>query len=130
MAWRRRVALAGSLAAIAAAAALAPGCGRGRDAAGVRATLSVTGALGAGDTAGYARALAPRAFHFPADHGPHPGFRNEWWYFTGNLVGDDGRVFGYELTFFRTALSAGSAPRASDWGAREVYMAHFAITDS
>ncbi len=39
---------------------------------------------------GFERALAPRAFVFPADHGPHPGFRAEWWYFTGNLATDAG----------------------------------------
>ena len=35
---------------------------------------------------GYARAHTPRPFRFPDDHGPHPEFRTEWWYFTGNLV--------------------------------------------
>ena len=37
------------------------------------------------DAEGFARAESPRAFSFPADHGPHPEFRNEWWYVTGNL---------------------------------------------
>jgi predicted secreted hydrolase len=95
----------------------------------VRATLSTSAVLGAGDTSGFERALAPRAFRFPADHGPHPGFRNEWWYFTGNLEAPDGRRFGYELTFFRSALVAREPPRASNWAARDAYMAHFAITD-
>jgi len=104
------------------------GCGGG--AAPVRATLSATAVLGGADTAGFARAAAPRAFHFPTDHGPHPRFRNEWWYFTGNLVAPDGRRFGYELTFFRTALVAQPVARPSDWATNQVYMAHFAITDS
>jgi predicted secreted hydrolase len=47
----------------------------------------------------------PRPFTFPADHGPHPEFRTEWWYFTGNLTAEDGREFGYQLTFFRSALT-------------------------
>ncbi len=33
--------------------------------------------------ADFARALAPRSFHFPEDHGPHPEFQTEWWYWTG-----------------------------------------------
>ncbi len=114
-----------------AALALAVGCGRtGGGAEAVRATLSAGAVLGGADTAGFARAAAPRAFRFPADHGPHPGFRNEWWYFTGNLVAPGGRRFGYELTFFRTALAPHAPARASDWAANEVYMAHFALTDS
>ena len=35
--------------------------------------------------AGFAQVLAPRTFAFPADHGPHPEYRQEWWYTTGNL---------------------------------------------
>ena len=33
---------------------------------------------------GYAAAAELRTFNFPSDHGPHPEFRNEWWYLTGN----------------------------------------------
>jgi predicted secreted hydrolase len=78
---------------------------------------------------GFRRAVEPRAFDFPADHGPHPEYRIEWWYFTGNLMADEGRRFGYQLTFFRRALAAGPVSRSSAWGARQVYMAHFALTD-
>ena len=28
---------------------------------------------------------------FPRDHGSHPDFKTEWWYFTGNLKSDTGR---------------------------------------
>jgi predicted secreted hydrolase len=100
---------------------------------GVQATLAVRAALGAGDLAGFARATAPRAFSFPADHGPHPEFRTEWWYYTGNLETGAGRHFGFQLTFFRTALAppGPSAPsRASGWAARQLYLAHFALTDT
>jgi len=45
------------------------------------------------------------AFVFPTDHGAHPEFKTEWWYYTGNLDAADGRQFGYQLTFFRSALS-------------------------
>jgi predicted secreted hydrolase len=92
--------------------------------------MSVIQALGpGGDDGRFARAIAPRAFRFPADHGPHPEFRNEWWYWTGNLEGPSGRRFGYQFTIFRTALTAEPAPRDSAWAASQVYMAHFAISD-
>src|SRR5581483_3128379 len=54
---------------------------------------------------GFAQVLAPRAFEFPRDHGPHPDYRQEWWYVTGNLDGPNGERFGFELTFFRFALA-------------------------
>ena len=53
--------------------------------AAVGATLSVAEALGSGSTEGFERAIAPRRFAFPSDHGPHPTYRTEWWYWTGNL---------------------------------------------
>jgi predicted secreted hydrolase len=71
----------------------------------IRAGMDLQRILGGADIAGYARASAPRAFEFPRDHGPHPEFRTEWWYFTGNLQTGNGRRFGYQLTFFRIALA-------------------------
>jgi predicted secreted hydrolase len=85
-------------------------------------------ALGA-NGAGYAQADRPRDFAFPADHGPHPEFRHEWWYFTGNLVSERGRRFGYELTIFRIALSAVPRRRESAWATHQVYMGHLALAD-
>jgi predicted secreted hydrolase len=82
---------------------------------------------------GFARATEPREFTFPADHGSHREFRTEWWYFTGNLATPEGRHFGFELTFFRYALAPAIAQRpegASAWRADQVWMAHFAITDT
>jgi predicted secreted hydrolase len=99
----------------------------------------------ASDARGFQQALPGRAFEFPRDHGPHPDFRHEWWYVTGNLDAANGERFGFELTFFRFALlpaaaplpAAGTsdvapgsaAPTPSAWRAREIYMAHFAVTD-
>ncbi|WP_305044702.1 lipocalin-like domain-containing protein [Geoalkalibacter sp.] len=91
--------------------------------------LSLADTLGAAEDEGYARALAPRPFVFPDDHGPHPEFKTEWWYFTGNLKDEAGRRFGYQLTFFRIALSPSPVPRASAWGADQLYMGHFALSD-
>jgi predicted secreted hydrolase len=93
------------------------------------ASLSVAGVLRAADDRGYAKAFAPRDFIFPADHGPHPDFRTEWWYFTGNLETRDGRRFGFQLTFFRSALAPAMPPRESGWAARQAWLAHFTVTD-
>ncbi len=87
-------------------------------------------ALLSADAEGYAKALQPREFSFPADHGPHPDFRNEWWYVTGNLDGDDGRRFGYELTIFRFALAPKRPASQSQWRTNQVYIAHLAVTDA
>ena len=91
----------------------------------------VSGAGGAGGVEGFARVEAPRPFRFPEDHGPHPEYQTEWWYYTGNLSTADGRHFGYQLTFFRRALLPveRQPERASSWAANQVYMAHFALTD-
>ena len=83
-----------------------------------------------GDGEGFARALTPRLFTFPVDHGPHPEFRNEWWYVTGNLDAEDGRRFGYELTIFRFSLSPAEKPSPSAWRSNQVYIAHLAVTDA
>lgn len=85
--------------------------------------------LGTGATADFARAREVRPFSFPTDHGAHSDYRNEWWYFTGNLRAPDGREFGFELTFFRYALAATSAPRESPWATRQIWMAHLALSD-
>jgi len=96
------------------------------------ASLSVAEALRGTDDTGYAKALEPRTFQFPQDHGPHPEFRTEWWYYTGNLESREGRRFGFQLTFFRSAL-APPAPeepaRTSAWATRQVYLSHFTVTD-
>ncbi|MBS0365079.1 MAG: carotenoid 1,2-hydratase [Proteobacteria bacterium] len=150
---RRLPSLAGLLACLCALAPAVP-----RPGAAAPADLGV---LAPGTVAaGFQQAQAPRAFSFPADHGPHPQFRHEWWYFTGNLDSDRGERFGFELTFFRFALTppppprprdavpaapqaashaadsaratgdAGDAATRSPWRTREIYMAHFAITDA
>ena len=92
-------------------------------------SLSLTEMLSGGSTEGYARATEPREFRFPEDHGAHEEFRTEWWYFTGNLTTAGGRRFGYQFTLFRSAVTPEMPPRESDWATRQVYMAHFAVTD-
>ena len=82
---------------------------------------------------GYAQAIEPRQFAFPADHGPHPDFRNEWWYLTGNLDAKEGARFGFEFTIFRFSLvppGTDITGDASAWRSNQVYIGHFAITDA
>jgi predicted secreted hydrolase len=99
-------------------------------AAAAAAPVDVTDLLGSRPAPGFARAIGPRAFSFPADHGAHPDFRSEWWYFTGNLAAEDGRHFGFQLTFFRVALSPDATPRESAWATNQAWMAHFTLTDT
>jgi predicted secreted hydrolase len=93
------------------------------------ATLSVAEQLGGQPAEGFARADRPRELRFPADHGPHPEYRDEWWYFTGNLDATDGRRLGFQATFFRIGLDARAEPRASAWATSDAWMAHLAVSD-
>lgn len=92
-------------------------------------SASVVEAMRAPDDAAFARAYAPRTFEFPRDHGAHPEYRTEWWYYTGNLTAADGTPFGFQLTFFRNALTPEMPERTSTLASNQVYMAHFALTD-
>jgi predicted secreted hydrolase len=68
-------------------------------------------------------------YRFPADHGAHPDFKTEWWYFTGNLESEDGQDFGYQLTFFRQGvIEPGSQVPASNFLQRDMKFAHFAVS--
>lgn len=95
-----------------------------------KASLNVSEAMSGGDTSGYSRALKPVKFNFPEDHGPHHGFKTEWWYFTGNLETAEGRHFGYQFTLFRYSLSNKPVERASTWGASQIFMGHYTVTDA
>lgn len=98
-----------------------------RDEPEVRAQLVPT----LDEATGFARAEGLRPFDFPVDHGPHPDYQTEWWYYTGNLETEEGRHFGYQLTFFRRALVPPSQrqDRPSNWATDQVYLAHFGLTD-
>jgi len=95
----------------------------------VGAELSVEEVLGVEEDQPFERAIQPRKFVFPDDHGPHPHFKTEWWYYTGNLFSKSDRRFGYQLTFFRSALTPEAHQRNSNWATNQIYMAHFALTD-
>jgi predicted secreted hydrolase len=70
-----------------------------------------------------------RVFNFPRDHGAHPAYKTEWWYYVGHLKAADGRSFGYQLTFFRAALRQPDPKARSAWSLHTVYFAHLALTD-
>jgi predicted secreted hydrolase len=79
-------------------------------------------------TDGWRLAEPGYTFAFPRDHGSHPEYRIEWWYYTGNLEALDGRRFGYQVTFFRIGVDAAPA-NPSRWAVRDLHMAHLAVTD-
>jgi len=76
----------------------------------------------------YRTALPGYHFEFPRDHFSHPDFQTEWWYYTGNLKSSGGHRFGFELTFFRQAVTRDRA-KNSAWDVRDLYFAHLALSD-
>ncbi len=76
-------------------------------------------------------ALPGWRYEFPRDHGNHPDFKTEWWYFTGNLRAADGRDLGYQLTFFRQGVVPPEERRAggSRFLTTDLKLAHFAVSD-
>lgn len=72
-------------------------------------------------------------YGFPRDHGTHPAFKTEWWYFSGHLKAEGGERFAFMITFFRSGLRppvAGEAPRRSRWALTDLYLAHFALLEA
>lgn len=92
------------------------------------------GAIQGAETEGFKAVTGPCGFRFPADHGAHPGYRTEWWYYTGNLTAASGERFGFQLTFFRRQLQPSDARQRwpqppSAWRTHQIYLAHAALTD-
>jgi predicted secreted hydrolase len=77
---------------------------------------------------GYAKVLPGKIFSFPADHGPHPDFRIEWWYVTANLKDAAGAAYGAQWTLFRQALAPGGSQQG--WANQQIWMAHAAVTSA
>ncbi|MBH3465510.1 MULTISPECIES: lipocalin-like domain-containing protein [Pseudomonas] len=80
------------------------------------------------DAADFAQVVPGKVFSFPEDHGPHDGFRIEWWYVTANLKDAQGNVFGVQWTLFRNALKAG--PVQPGWRDSTVWLGHAAVTSA
>lgn len=92
--------------------------------------VSVNEVLGDSNSEGFEFALEPITFNFPADHGPHNNFKNEWWYITGNLYDENNDRYGFQITFFRQALKAMSEQaQGENWKSPQVYLAHFAMSN-
>ena len=85
------------------------------------------GFAGLGMTAeGFAAVVPGRSFSFPADHGPHPDYRIEWWYVTANLADAAGTAYGAQWTLFRQALRPGA--QQEGWANQQIWMGHAAVT--
>jgi predicted secreted hydrolase len=92
----------------------------------VLAVLLAGGAL-AGDA--FQTPEPGRVWTFPRDHGAHPEYKTEWWYYVGHLKAESGEDFGFQLTFFRAALKQPDPQARSAWSLNTIYFAHLAITD-
>jgi predicted secreted hydrolase len=93
--------------------------GRGKALAQGFAGLGMSGS-------GFAPVLPGRKLVFPADHGPHPEFRIEWWYVTANLTDANGTAYGTQWTLFRQAMQSGQ--QAEGWANQQIWMGHAAVT--
>lgn len=106
-----------------------PGADAGPAASGVPASSRLSELLRDDSTNHFPKALETRSFRFPDDHGAHEEYRNEWWYFTGNLDAAE-RRFGYELTLFRFSLVPTLEQTLdSAWQSNQVFIGHLAVTD-
>jgi predicted secreted hydrolase len=86
------------------------------------------------DLRGYLAVTGPCHQTFPEDHSAHPGYRIEWWYYTGNLRAESGDRYGFQLTFFRNQISpTGDVqdwPRPpSAWRTQQIFAGHAAVSD-
>ncbi len=98
---------------------------RGKCWLAVAALLQAGGALAQTTPDGFAIPQPGRGFEFPRDHGSHPEFRTEWWYLTGHLDGENGKRFGFQVTFFRQA-----AREAAGGKVAHLHLAHAALLDA
>jgi predicted secreted hydrolase len=93
--------------------------------------LNFSPPVGASD---YRTVTGPCGFAFPRDHGAHPDFRTEWWYYTGNLSDSSGRRYGFQLTFFRVQIAEPGSEKTwpknpSAWRTKDLFLAHTALSD-
>jgi predicted secreted hydrolase len=75
---------------------------------------------------GFTPVVPGKTFAFPADQGPHPDYRIEWWYVTANLVDSTGTAYGAQWTLFRQAMHPG--PQQEGWANQQIWMGHAAVT--
>jgi predicted secreted hydrolase len=80
------------------------------------------------DGGGFASVIPGRMLTFPADHGPHPEYRIEWWYVTANLLDATGAAYGAQWTLFRQAMAPGA--QQEGWANQQIWMGHAAVTSA
>jgi predicted secreted hydrolase len=80
------------------------------------------------DGGGFAAVVPGRIPTFPADHGPHPEYRIEWWYVTANLMDSTGVAYGAQWTLFRQAMAPGA--QQEGWANQQIWMGHAAVTSA
>jgi predicted secreted hydrolase len=80
---------------------------------------------------GFALPQPGHIFSFPRDYGSHDDFKIEWWYITGHLFSDNGRRFGFQATFFRSAGSPTNSAGENHpaFGSEKLFLAHMALLD-
>ena len=86
------------------------------------------------DETTYYHVTRPCNLSFPDDHGMHPGYRTEWWYYTGNLRASTGEKFGFQMTIFRSQISPPGAEKnwpnpASQWRSQNIFLGHAAVSN-
>lgn len=77
----------------------------------------------------YKRALPGYTWQFPRDHGAHPAYKTEWWYYTGHLESDTGQRFGYQFTLFQSGSALSDLPTHTAWALPHLLIGHLALTD-
>ncbi|MDX1656866.1 MAG: lipocalin-like domain-containing protein, partial [Candidatus Competibacteraceae bacterium] len=82
-----------------------------------------------GNPTGFEPVAGPWNYRFPADHGPHPGFHTENWYFTGHLQATAGRSFAFQLLLTRVGLKPGRPDRPSAWASHRLWRGQLVVTD-
>ncbi|MDX1457483.1 MAG: lipocalin-like domain-containing protein [Marinobacter sp.] len=84
------------------------------------------------DNSGFLQPQPGDTLTFPADWGPHPQHRIEWWYLTANLTTSDGDPLGVQWTQFRQALVPRTPetepPDPDTWPLEAAWMAHGAVS--
>jgi len=91
---------------------------------GIRRRMLLLAGLGSTSSALVA---SDAAIHFPRDFGAHPEQHIEWWYLTGQASSQN-RLFGFQVTFFRSRVDATQNMR-SRFAAKQLVFAHAAVTD-
>ena len=90
----------------------------------------LVGAFASAEGPAWREVTGPPDLDLPRDHGAHPDHRTEWWYVTGLLDGDDGRRYGFQVTFFRQGMAPDEAPTGtSNLRARQIAAAHIAVAE-